>query len=203
MDVWEAIMKRRTVRRFKQEPIPQSILINLVNAARMAPSGANIQPLKYMIVDDPAKVIRVFEQVRWAAYLAPNGAPGENERPSAFLLILLDNTIKAATPELDAGAACQNIMLAAAAEGIGTCWMGAIKRERIREILDLPERYTLHTVIALGYAGEEPVAEDASDSIRYYKDPAGVLHVPKRTLKDILLPANGMQSAKSQPAKDE
>ena len=187
MSLYDLIMKRRTIRKFKQDRIGRSILEKLVNAARYAPSAANLQPLKYIIIDTPEKVGRVFDKVRWAGYIAPAGNPGEGEEPVAFIVILADTEIKKSDYELDIGAAAQNIFLSALEEGIGTCWMGAINRDEIRKILEIPERYIINTVIALGYAAESPVAEEENGSIKYYKDENGTLHVPKRKLGDIII----------------
>lgn len=187
MGVYELILKRRTIRKFRQDKIERSILEKLINAARYAPSAANLQPIKYIIVDEPEKVEEVFENVKWAGYIAPEGNPSEGEKPVAFIIILADTEIRRSDYELDIGAAAQNIFLAAFEEEIGTCWMGAINRDEIRSILQIPERYIINTVIALGYIGENPVSEDENGSIKYYKDKDGVLHVPKRKLKDIIL----------------
>lgn len=187
MTVYDAIARRRTIRKFKQQPIERAILEKLVDAARLAPSAANMQPLKYAIVDTKDTVDQMFELVKWAAYIAPAGNPGEGEHPVAFIVILVDTGIRSAGYELDVGAAAQNIFLSAEEEGIGTCWMGAIDREKIRGILSLPEKYLINTVIALGYPAEHPVLENESGSIKYFKDKEGVLHVPKRKLEDIIV----------------
>lgn len=187
MSTYDLILKRRTIRKFKQQKIERSILEKLINAARFAPSASNMQPLKYAIVDEPSKVKSVFDCVKWAGYIAPAGNPAEGEKPVAFIVILADTEIRKAGYELDIGAAAQSIFLAAAEEGIGTCWMGAIDRDKIREILSIPQRYIIDTVVALGYAAESPVTEDEKSSIKYYKDENGVLHVPKRKLEDIIL----------------
>jgi nitroreductase len=187
MTVYEAALQRRTIRKFKQQPVQRKLLEKYVDAARMAPSGSNVQPLKYIIVDDPAKVSQVFANVKWAGYIAPKGDPGEGERPVAYILILADTEIKKAGYELDAGAAAQNIFLTALEDGVGTCWMGSIDRDKIRELLKIPERYIINTLVALGYMGESPVAEEMKDSVKYYKDSQGVLHVPKRTLQEVIL----------------
>lgn len=186
MSIYELILRRRTVRKFKQQKIDRNILERLVDAARNAPSAANLQPLKYIVVDEPEKVAVVFNNVKWAGYIAPSGNPGEGEKPVAFIAILVDTGIRENGYELDIGAAAQSIFLAAEEEGIGTCWMGAIDREKIKSILKIPDCYILNTVISLGYAGERPVAEDENGSIKYYKDKDGLLHVPKRKLSDIL-----------------
>jgi nitroreductase len=77
------------------------------------------------------------------------------------------------------------ILLAATELGLGSCWLGNIGRERIAQVIGLPEHFTIHTIIALGYPAEDPVSEDAKDSVKYYKDASGRLHVPKRTLEEI------------------
>ena len=187
MSVYELILKRRTIRKFRQDKIERSVLEKLINAARYAPSASNMQPIKYIIVEEPEKVEKVFQNVKWAAYIAPEGDPKEGEKPVAFIIILVDTEIKDSYYELDIGAAAQNIFLTALEEGIGTCWMSAINRDEIRSIFKIPDRYIINTVIALGYIGENPIAEDETGSIRYYKDKDGVLHVPKRKLEDIIL----------------
>jgi nitroreductase len=187
MNVYEAIKGRRTIRKFRQQRIGRDTLEKLIDAARYAPSASNLQPLKYRIVDEPGEVGQVFAKVRWAGTIAPAGDPAPGERPVAFLVILVDTAIRSSGYELDLGAAAQNMFLAAAEEGIGTCWMGAIDADGIRAALDIPERYRIDTVVALGRPAESPVAEDESGSIRYYKDASGVLHVPKRKLRDIIL----------------
>lgn len=187
MSTYNLMLNRRTIRKFTQQPIERATLEKLINAARLAPSAANLQPLKYRIVDETDTVNKVFENVKWAGYIAPAGNPLEGETPMAYIAILVDTEISKGDCGLDIGAAAQNIFLAALEDGIGTCWMGAIDRVKIREILNIPEQYVLNTVIALGYPMEDPVYEDEQGSIKYYKDQDGVLHVPKRKLQDIIL----------------
>jgi len=187
MSVYDLILKRRTIRKFKQQKIDKSILEKLANAARFAPSAANLQPLKYAIVEEKEKVDTVFQHVRWAGYIAPDGTPEESERPVAFIIILLDNRIKKGYYDMDVGAAAQNIMLAAQEEGIGTCWICSVNRDEIKSLFKIPDEFDVSSVIALGYPAESPVVEDENGSIKYYKDESGVLHVPKRRLEDVML----------------
>jgi nitroreductase len=188
MSTYELILGRRTVRKFKQEKIKQESLEKMVNAARLAPSGANRQPLKYVIVNDEKTVQAIFEQVNWAAYIAPEGTPKKNEQPTSFIAVLADTNISQGGYELEAGAAIQSILLVAKEEGIGSCWMASINRPNIMEILKLnDDSLKLIMVIALGYESEMPITEDEEGSIKYYKDEAGVLHVPKRKLEDVLI----------------
>lgn len=187
MGTYELIKKRRTIRKFQQKKIDRDTLLKMVEAARLAPSASNMQPLKYIIIDDSSKAEQVFAHLKWAAHIAPEGTPGEGEKPVAYIIILVDKEIRGSGYEIDIGAASQNIILTALEEGIGSCLFGAIDREGLRKALNIPERYLINNVVALGYPAESPVAEEENGSIKYYKDENGVLHVPKRKLEDIIL----------------
>ncbi|MFH1537931.1 MAG: nitroreductase family protein [bacterium] len=186
MDVLEAIRKRRSIRRFGPEPVPREALETLVDAARLAPSGMNIQPLEFIVVDDPEVVAKVFPLLLWAGYIMPKGNPPPGEEPKAYIVNLINHKLKPRTPKHDVAAAAENIHLAAVSMGLGTCWVGAVNRPKLAEALGIPKDYEIDTVIAIGYPAESPVLEVAEGSIEYWKDGGGVLHVPKRPLKDIL-----------------
>ena len=186
MKVYEAICKRRTIRRFSQEPVPKEILEKLIKAARLAPSAANLQPCEYVVVDEPGLIEQVFKTLRWAGYIVPRGDPPEGERPVAYIVVLLNKEKVKAGGERDAAASIGNIVLAALEEGIGSCWLGSIERERLRSILNIPQHCEIDSVVAIGYPRESPVVEEMKDSIKYWKDNKNILHVPKRRLEDIL-----------------
>ena len=186
MEVLDAIARRRTIRRFRQEPIPFALLEKLADAGRLAPSGANLQPAEFIIVDDPALVARVFETVAWAGYIAPAGNPPEGKRPVAYVVCLQNKEIKAVTPTADLAAAIENMILLGVAEGIGSCWIGSVNRKKLAEILEVPESRYIDSVLALGRPDESPVVEEERGSIKYWKDEAGRLHVPKRPLAKLL-----------------
>lgn len=184
MTVLDAIRDRRTIRKFMQTPITHDDLLDLVDAGRLAPSGANLQPIKYKIIEG-ADCAKVFPHTRWAGYL-PDGAPKAGEEPTAYILILADTTIRKTGYEFDMGAAAENIQLAAWEKEIGCCWMGSIDREKILDSFGIDkERYVMPTLLALGYPAQAAISENCTDSIKYYLDDAKVLHVPKRT--DVLL----------------
>jgi len=105
----------------------------------------------------------------------------------AYVIVLADTEIRKTGWELDAGASCENLMLSAWEQGIGSCWMAAIDRDGIRKTFEIPERYEISTVIALGYAAERSDVVDMTDSVKYYKLENGELRVPKRTLEEIIL----------------
>ena len=82
--------------------------------------------------------------------------------------------------------ASENILLAAEEEGIGSCVICKINKDRLNKILDLPEDVFLDSVIALGYKNEVSVVEDLKDTIKYWRDEKEILHVPKKKLEDII-----------------
>ncbi len=186
MDVKEAIKKRRTIRRFKQEKIPVGVLESFVDAARIAPSGMNMQPLEFIIVTEKNLVDRIFPLLGWAGYLGPAGPPPEGRRPVSYIVVICNGDIKTPTPAYDAGAAVENILLSAVSEGVGTCWIGSVKRKELAEILNLPYNYQVDSVIALGYPDETSSVERFDGSVKYWKDDNGEMHVPKRNMENIL-----------------
>lgn len=184
--VYDLILKRRTIRRFKQVTIADELLKKFVNAARLAPSAANLQPLEYIIVQDKKIVDEVFTTLKWAGYIAPAGNPPEGERPVAYIVVLINRKIKEHGANHDSGVAIENMILTALEERVGSCWLGSIDREKLKKILNIPEHFDIDSVLALGFSNEEPVVEEMKDSIKYWKDKDGRLHVPKRKLSDIL-----------------
>ena len=185
MDVETAIMKRRAIRRFNQKPVPIDVLKKLVDAARLAPSGANLQPLQYIVVNDSDLLAKIFSTLSWAGYLKPAWRPAENERPTAYIVILTNEKLSPYC-EIDVGLAAENIMLMAVSTGLGSCMIRKMDKDKLRQILKVPDRFDINTIIALGYPSEEPILEEMKDSVEYWRDEKGNLHVPKRKLEDIL-----------------
>ncbi len=187
MEVMDAILKRRSIRKFTQEPVKKEDLQDLIRGASMAAYPANLQPLKFAIVTKESERQQLFACTKWAGYL-PNGTPGEKERPTAYIVMLGDSTIKANGDfQVETGAAGTTILLAAMEKGLGTCWLGALNREGIRELLSLPEHLVVTDVIALGYPAQHSVpAVMENGDVKYYLDEQGILHVPKRTVQEVI-----------------
>ena len=185
MDVYEAILSRRSIRRFQQKPIKLESLKKFVNAARLAPSAANLQPLEYFVVNEKGLCGKVFETLSWAGYILPKWLPDKEERPVAYIIILVKDTNNKWYSR-DAGLASENIVLTAEDEGIGSCIVCNIDRDRLQEILKIPKNMIVDSLIALGYKAEKSVVEDFKDSVKYWRDENEVLHVPKRRLEDII-----------------
>jgi nitroreductase len=185
MNVYDAIISRRTIRRFQKKPIKLDLLRRFVNAARLAPSAANLQPLEYFIVTEKEICSKIFETIGWAAYITPKWTPSVEERPTAYIVILVKD-INNKFYTRDVSLASENIVLAAEEESIGSCILYNINRDKIQEILKIPKMLQVDSIIALGYKAEHPVVEDFKDSVKYWRDGNEVLHVPKRRLEDII-----------------
>ncbi len=183
---YRLIVSRRTIRRFKPDPIDRPVLEKIVDAGRLAPSAGNMQPLEFVAVVDREIRRRIFPCLRWAAYIAPEGTPKLGEEPTAYVFSLANLSVREKGYEYDVGAALENMILAAWEEGIGSCWLISIERAKIAKILGVPEGYKIDSVLALGYPAESPVMEEFQGSVKYWKDERGVLHVPKRKLRDVI-----------------
>jgi nitroreductase len=181
------IERNRSYRRFHQDKtVEVDVLKGLVDLARLSPSAANLQPLKYILSCSKEINAKIFPTLSWAGYLKEWGGPSEGERPSAYIIILGDTTISKDFG-YDAGIASQSILLGAVELGLGGCIIGSIERDRLRSALNIDERFEILLVIALGRPKEKVVVEPFSGDIKYWRDREGVHHVPKRPLREIIL----------------
>ena len=185
----DLILKNRSYRRFYQEvAIEHETLRELVDLARLSASGANRQPLKYILACDPEKNALIFPNLAWAAYLKDWPGPSEGERPSAYIIILGDTEISQQF-FCDHGIAAQSILLGATDKGWGGCIIASIQKDGLRQALKIPPRYEIMLVIALGKPKEKVVIESVGTDgdIKYWRDSDTVHHVPKRSLEDIII----------------
>lgn len=184
--IYESIIKRRTIRKFTQQPISPEILQKCVDAARLSPSGMNFQPLKYMVVTDSLLLPQVFSTLTWARNI-PGYSHASNEVPKAYIIILLDTTIRERAGN-DPGIAAMSISMVAYEAGLGSCMLGSVDRPQLKNKLEIPDHLQVLLVVALGYPREQSkeVELEGSDT-RYWFDKQGVLNVPKRRLKDVIV----------------
>lgn len=185
----DLIISNRSCRRFHQDfAIERKTLEDLVELARYSASAANLQPLKYILSCEPDRNARIFANLAWAGYLREWPGPVEGERPSAYIVVLGDTEINNSFG-CDHGIAAQSILLGARDQGLAGCMLGLIKREELRRVLEIPTRYEILLVLALGKPKEQVVLEDVGEdkSIKYWRDGDGVHHVPKRSLSELIL----------------
>jgi nitroreductase len=188
MNFKDLILKTRSYRRFDESfKIDLKTLESLVNYARLSASGANRQPLKYAIFNTPEECEKVFHYLSWAGYLTEWPGPDKGERPSAYIMILGDKSITEIFGT-DFGIAAQSIMLGATEAGFGGCMIQSIKREEMREELEIPENFEILLVLALGKPLENVIIDEIKDNdVKYWRDSNKNHHVPKRSLKEIII----------------
>lgn len=185
----DLVAKNRSYRRFYEEPISAETLKDLVSLARITPSTANSQALKFCLVNTPEENATVFRTLGWAGALPDWDGPEDGERPSAYIIILCDQTL-GKNKMTDDGIAAQTIMLGAVEKGLGGCMLANINRSELAKALGIDtERYTIDLVLALGKPKESVVLVEMPESgdPRYYRDENQVHYVPKRSLEDLII----------------
>jgi len=190
MTLRDLILKNRSYRRFHQDHVIDRITLEeLVELARLTPSAANKQPLRYILSCEGTKNRAIFPALGWASYLKEWPGPDEGERPSAYIVICTDTSIDEKVIWGDHSIAAMAILLGAAERGLGGCMIGNIKKENLSSALEIPERYSPLLVVALGKPKEEVIIDEVKEEegIRYFRDEKGNHHVPKRSLDDIIL----------------
>ena len=157
MDVYSVIHNRGSVRKYTQDPVPKEKLTKLLQAAQAAPSWANKQCWRYIVVTNDDKK----QQIKGAL---PEKNPATKAIDQAPIVIVLcadpEESGKAKGREyylLDAGISMQQLMQAAYAEGLGTCWIAWLEDElKIKEALSIPEDIEIVALTPLGYPAKEP-----------------------------------------------
>ena len=154
MNVLEVIKKRRSVRKYKKDPIPEEALSRVLEAARLAPSGKNFQPWKFIIVKDKSLKEKLAQASAGQFFMAE--APiiivgcGFPDNCYAHMGRYMKSWAVDVTIALD------HLMLQAQEEGLGTCWIGSFEEEEVKEILNVPEGVKVLALTPLGYPGEIP-----------------------------------------------
>ncbi|MBR3933683.1 MAG: nitroreductase family protein [Clostridia bacterium] len=190
MNVYEAIKKRRTIRKFKDIPLKEEDIMQIIDCARLAPYASNLQPLKFSVVTDKETRLKMYPHIKYAGYI-PDWDPEFEETPPVFIIVLNDTNIKTTkTSEVDSGAAVAHMCLAATELGIDTCWFGSVGKKEIKEMLSFPEHLDITYVLGLGYGAQTGEYEDIKNNDhRYYFDENGNVRVPKRSMEEIIIKA--------------
>ncbi len=142
MECLEAIKKRRSIRTYKDKAIPKDILEKLVDAARFAPTARNVQPWEFVVISDKAVLKKIAQAAENGRFVSGS---------AACIAIFCTETKYYLE---DGSAATQNILLAAASEGIGSCWVAGDKKpycSQVNALLNVPAQFKLVSLISLGY----------------------------------------------------
>lgn len=185
----DLVLKNRTYRRFYQnERISMETLVELVDYARIASSGMNQQALKYILSNTDEMNEKIFKHLKWAGYLKDWDGPEEGEKPSAYVVVLLDKKI-GKTIFWDQGIASAYILLGAVEKGYGGCTIASLNRAELAKDLNLSEDFDIVMVLTLGKPKEEVVLYEIEEGedFKYWRDENQVHHVPKRKLNNIIV----------------
>ena len=188
MSLKDLIFKTRSYRRFDEsQRIGSKTIESLIDLARLSSSGANRQPLKYLIYNAPEDCERVFPSIAWAGYLEEWPGPEKGERPSGYIIILGDKSITEVFG-VDHGIAAQSIMLGATEAGLGGCIIASIKREELRGELKIPDKFDILLILALGKPVEKIIIDEIKGGdVKYWRDSEKNHHVPKRKLNELII----------------
>jgi len=155
MEFNEVLMRRRSIRKFTEKPVERELLLELVEKASMAPSASNLQAWRFCIIDDP-ELVRKVDMF----------SPGLSGKPPVIIAICSDyayaesktsgSNYKVYGCIMDASMAAENLMLAAADAGLGTCAIKSYNDAAVRKLLKLPETMHLEILITVGYPENEP-----------------------------------------------
>lgn len=150
MDVMEAIEKRRSVRAYQNKLIPEEKLKKILEAARLAPSARNSQPHKFIIVKDPQLIKKIAKEATKYSFIG--------EAPVIIVAVALnpDYVMSSGVPAhpVDIAIAIDHMTLIAVEEGLGTCWIGGFYQDKIKQILNIPEKYKAVILLPLGYPAD-------------------------------------------------
>jgi len=151
MEVKEAIEKRKSIRGYLDKPVPEDKLRNVLEAARLAPSGGNRQQWKFVVVKDAVKRVLLSEAANGQAHVA--SAPVV----IAGVATVPDNMMMCGVPgyPVDLAIALDHMTLAAVDEGLGSCWIGAFSQEKARAVMEIPDSYLIVCLLTLGYPDDE------------------------------------------------
>jgi nitroreductase len=147
MEVLEAIRTRRSIRRFKKEPVPPELVEKLLEAGRWAPSSADSEPWEFIVVTDPEIKRRISRSFNIGRFL--------NEAPLAIAVVV--DRLRTALPVQDGTLAAYAILLAAHDLGLGACWINPNIPGGIKKILGISITKKLIAILAIGYPDEAPV----------------------------------------------
>lgn len=156
MDFYQVIRKRKSIRKYKTDPIPDDVLNRILNAGRMAPSAKNYQPWHFIVIREPEMKKKVAEACRNQFFMAEAGAIICGCAFEKVAWNRMGNYMPSWTHDLTI--ALDHMILAATNEGLGTCWIGAFDEKMVKDVLGIPEDVRVVALTPVGYP-----AEDAKD----------------------------------------
>ncbi len=157
MELYQVLQERRSVRKYKSDPVEKEKLKRILEAARIAPSWSNLQCWRFIVISDP-------EKKKELAASMPDNNPAKRAvgETAPLVIVLCADPSESGNADgkeyymLDAGITMQQLMLAAHAEGMGTCWVGWFDEEKVREACSVPQEYRIVGLTPLGVPEKQP-----------------------------------------------
>ena len=144
MSLLDVIFNRASVRKYRRNSVPQKVLINILEAGRRAPSAMNAQPWHFIVVTDRKKKDALSHR-RWTGFL----------KDAAFIIIGCGEKDKKWST-VDVTIALQNMVLAAEAQGLGSCWIGDFDETKVKKLFNIPDTLKIVALVSFGYPAEKP-----------------------------------------------
>ncbi|NIR88104.1 nitroreductase [Candidatus Bathyarchaeota archaeon] len=144
MSLLHVIFRRRSIRRYKREPIPDDVLRNILEAGRLAPSADNAQPWHFIVITEP-RIKEKLARGRWNRFI----------KDSAVTIVGCGYASNRWST-IDVAIALENMVIAAEAQEVGSCWIGDFEEEKVKELLDIPDNLKVVALVAFGYPAEKP-----------------------------------------------
>jgi len=146
MSLLNVIFNRVSVRRYTSEPVSEDVLKNILEAGRRAPSAMNAQPWHFIVVTDQ-KIKEALSKRRWTGFV----------KDAAFVVIGVGEKSRWST--VDVTIALQNMVLAAEAQGLGSCWIGDFSQSELKTMLGIPDNLTVVAMVSFGHPAEKPAPQ--------------------------------------------
>lgn len=187
MSILEIATKRRSIRRYKALQIDATILKTIVHCGLQYPSRSNLQPLKFILVDEQENCKIIFDNILWGSKISQYKIFNNREyAPVAYIVILIDKSITSVGYEYEIGASIQNMLLCATEYNLGSLWIKSINKRNLNKYLNITENIEIDSIIALGYADQTSTAIKYNNSTKTIIDYDYNLLVPKRGEEDVL-----------------
>jgi nitroreductase len=154
MEFYDVILKRKSVRKYDPEPIPEKILKKILEAGRIAPSAKNIQPWRFIVIKDPEMKKKVAEACNNQMFMAEADVIVCGCALEKIAYGRMGGSLN--SYPIDLAIAFDHMILAATSEGLGTCWIGAFSEEKVKEVLGVPKDVRVVALTPIGYPAEEP-----------------------------------------------
>lgn len=165
MTFQQLVKNRRSIRRYLERPVEREKILACIEAARLAPSADNVQPWRFLIIDDPELKAKFAQEVFSGIYFISKFAA---KAPVLIMILgrldIIANRIGKQIQNIhfyliDIGIAGEHIVLQAEELGLGSCWIGWFNIRKARKFLKIPRKYKIVSLMAMGYYEKRPTRE--------------------------------------------